>query len=317
MSTVKVRIHVNELSNVMIKYDRIKIYRSDAEDGVYSEITIIATRLVLDADTVQYEYIDTTAPSALYWYRTSYFHSSTLLESDQADPIQGIDDGLVISLQDIRDEGIEESELSDDRALFLSSGWQSWFENYTGMWFTRKERTFLVDGDGSRVLWLPTPIISIDELYINDDFVNVVDATQYTVYNRYYPQDDRKNPRIKLKRQNADVYSSFGNYVFNVGDQNQKIVGTFGYLEEDGSTPFGVHRAIMQLIVTTTENMSDGDIDVLRDGLRIEEVTDRHRIKFANLWDDIGQWSPTGLTDVDMALKMYRKPAHISMARKF
>jgi len=224
---------------------------------------------------------------------------------------------LYVTVQDIRDEGITVAELSDDRALFLTTGWQKWFEARVGQWFTPKDLELEFDGNGSRVLWLPVPIIDVTALYINDDFTNAVDTDNYTVYNRYVPDDDRKNPRIKLKRSTTDIFSAASGYKFVAGDLNQKVVGSFGYIEEDGSVPYGVWRAIIQLVVTTMEVLSDGDIDAMRSGRVIEEVTDRHRIEFSSLWDDIQQWSPTGLTDVDNALAMYRKPAYVGTPRRF
>jgi len=317
MATIKVRFYVNEIANVLLQFDQVKVYRSATETGTYTEITGVGTRVVLVAGQAQYEYIDITAPDNTYWYKTAYFNSGTLAEDVSVRAIQGIDGGLIVSLEDIRNEGLDSDDLSDDRAIFLSRGWQAWFEDRTGIWYQQKSRTFLLDGDGSRVMWLPVPIISVTALYINDDFTIAVDTSDYTVYNRYYPNDDRRNPRIKLKRSSGDIYSSGSGHLFVAGDQNQKLIGVFGYVEEDGSPPYGVFRAIMQLIAITSENMSDGDIDVLRGGRAVEEVTDRHRIKFANTWDDILKWAPTGLTDVDNALQMYRRPAQISMARRF
>ena len=183
MATIKVRFYVRELSNVLTQFDQVKVYRSDTETGVYAEITGVGTRVDLVADQTQYEYIDTTAPSADYWYKTSYYNSGTFAESALSFPIQGTDSGLIVSLQDIRDEGIEETDLSNERALFLLQGWQDWFEYRTGSFFTEKSMELLLDGDGSRVLWLNIPIISIDELYINDDFDNPVDSSFYVVYN--------------------------------------------------------------------------------------------------------------------------------------
>ena len=317
MATIKIRFYVPELSNVMLNYDQVKVYRSDLEDGTYVEITDALTRIPLVVDVTNYEYIDTVAPTPLYWYKTAYFNSTTLLESTLSAPIQGSDPGLYVSLQDIRDEGFTEEELSSERAILLSMGWQAWFEFRTGQWFYPKELELLLDGNGSRVMWLPVPIIALDELYLNEDFTTALDASEYTVYNRYFPSDDRRNPRVKLTRGERSIFSSSRGRVFLTGDQNQKLVGTFGYVEEDGSTPIGVQRAIMTLIAVTSQNMADGDIDAMRRGLAIEEVTDRHRIKFANLWDDVGQWSPSGFKEVDDALAMYRRPASIDMARSF
>jgi len=71
MATVKIRIRVRELSNVMTQFDQIKVYRSDTEEGTYVEITDALSRVTLVADQTVYEYIDTTAPTSSYWYKTS------------------------------------------------------------------------------------------------------------------------------------------------------------------------------------------------------------------------------------------------------
>lgn len=223
---------------------------------------------------------------------------------------------MYVELADIRAEGIDAGELDDDRAEFLSAGWQSWFEHKTGNWFESRTKTFVLDGNGTRVLFMPCPIIAITALYINLDFDNAVDSDDYVIYNRYYP-DDRQNPMIKLKKEVSS--SSFFNRnvgVFNVGDQNQKIVGDFGYVEEDGSVPFPVFRAILSLVVMSSEYMADGDIDVLRSGLITEEVTDRHRIRFANLFKEIGQWNSTGIAEIDDALRMFKRPAFVGSPRR-
>jgi hypothetical protein len=307
---------VEELTNVMTQFDQIKVYRSDTETGAYVEITGVGTRITLVAGTNLYEYIDNTAPSISYWYKTSYYHSVSTNESSLSPPIQGSDTALIVSLQDIRNEGIDDTELADDRALILSYGWQSWIEHMTGRWFTPKSLTMNLDGDGSRVMHLDVPIISLDELYINDDFDNTLSTDDYVVYNRSYP-DDRRNPRIKLKKSSGSIYESSTERKFLAGDQNQRIVGSFGYVEEDGSAPFLIQRAIMTLIIVTTELKSDSEIDQLAVGRRVEEVTDRHRVRFADLYDEIIAWKPTGITEVDEAIRLYRKPAYIGMARTF
>ena len=269
-----------------------------------------------------------TVPSAepigiheIHWfYKESVAHpeKTEAFEFAVTLPASLTPDDLYVSVQDIRDEGITVSELSDDRALALTTGWQAWFDSMTGQWFNRKELTLQFDGNGSRVLWLPVPIIELTALYINDDFNNPVDTSYYTVYNRYYPEDDRKNPRIKMKRRTSDdIFSAVSDYKFNVGDLNQQLVGAFGYVDQDGSTPHLVKRAIMQLIIATMEIYADGDLDAMRSGRVIEEVTDRHRIEYANLYDDIMAWNPTGLSDVDLALRMYRRPATIETPRTF
>lgn len=319
MPTIKVRFYVEELDNVMTKYDQIKVYRSDTEDGTYVEITTPATRIALVADQAQYEYIDTTAVTGEEWYKTAYFDSVSSLESGLSGAIQGTDRGLYCTLQDIRDEGVTVTELDDDRALILLWGWQLWFEDKTGLVFKPTSAELELDGDGSRMLLLPMPIIECDELYVNDDFTTPVSADRYVVYNKRGPiQDDRRNPHIMLKRTtgSGSIFTTSGSAGrFAIGDRNQKVVGTFGYVEDDGSVPYGVKQAIKILVIMTKEYLPDGDIDQMAIGRRIEEVTDRHRIEFADLFNRLKTWGPTGITMVDDALRKYRAPMRIGAPR--
>lgn len=319
MATVKVRVYVRELSNVLLQFDQIKVYRCDTETGTYSEITDAGTRVDLVADQSVYEYIDTTAPTSSYWYKTSYFHSSTLLESSLSGPIQGIDVGLYCTIQDLRDEGITETELTDERALTLLWGWQLWFEDKTGLVFKSVEAEMELDGDGSRMLLLPLPIIECTALYVNDDFVNAVNEDRYVVYNKNNTiQDDRRNPHIMLKRTTgmSSIFTTSGSAsVFSIGDRNQKVVGTFGYVEDDGSVPYPVKQAIMVLVTASKELLPDGELDQFAFGRKVEEVTDRHRVEYSDLYNRLKTWAPTGITIVDDALRKYRAPMRIAAPR--
>lgn len=315
MATVKIRVRVRELSNVMTQFDRIKVYRCDTQAGTYAEITTPLTRIPLVVDQVVYEYIDNTAPTSSYWYKTSYYSTSTALESSLSAAMQGIDGGLYCTLQDIRDEGITVTELSDDRALKLSALWQKWFEDATGNFFTPKELTVDLDGDGSRMLLLPVPVIDVTELYVNDEFTTPIDSTNYVVYNARGPvQDDRRNPHIMLKRSSGSVFISAGGK-FAIGDKNQRIVGTWGFTEADGSTPPAVSHAILVLVILTKELLPDSQIDQFSVGRIVEEVTDRHRIKHSDLFDTMGSWGPTGITEVDLAIRKYRCPMRVGGPR--
>lgn len=318
MATIKVRWVVDELSNVMTQYDQVKVYRSSTKTGTYSEITGPTTRVDLVVDEVQYEYIDNTAPDVTYWYRTSYYNSSSGLESSMSSPIQGTDPGMYISLQDLRDEDISTSELSDERALSLIIGWQAWLERMCGQFFVQREETVDFDGDGSRLLLLPLPIIECTELYINDDFDTPLDTSYYVVYNNNtYINDDRKNPKIKLKRNfnSRSIYRLTSSYIFEIGDRNQRIVGKWGYVESDGTTPLPIKKAIKMLVIASKEYLSDSDLDQLKVGRIVEEVTDRHRIEYSDLYNRLQTWAPTGLTEVDLVIQSYRRPMRINAPR--
>lgn len=84
----RIMIDVNNLSQVLLYYDRVKVYRATSEDGVYSEITNVSTRLTLIHEKVIYFYSDAVGTS-VHWYKTSYFNSITLDESTKSETRQG------------------------------------------------------------------------------------------------------------------------------------------------------------------------------------------------------------------------------------
>jgi len=315
MATVKLSIYVSDIATVIASYDRIMVYRCATKTGTYTEITSAPTRIVLVSGTSLYSYTDTTAPSTSYWYKTSYYHSGTALQSSLSAPFQAIDGGLYCSVQDIRDEGISVSELSDVRAILLIKHWQQWFDSATRNFFTVKEATVDIDGNGTSYLHLPVPIISCTSLYINDDMANAVDTSEYRVYNQRGPVvDDRHNPKIRLTSgSTSSVYTTGSSGIFQKG-LLQRIVGSWGYVEPDDTTPIPVQRAVKILVVATYQTIAEGEVDQMVIGRKVEEVTDRHRIKFADLYDSLSAWNPSGLTEVDMAIRMYRSPIRVDVA---
>jgi hypothetical protein len=89
MAVITIKIAVDNLDAVLEQFDRIKVHRATAgEAGPYVELTDAGTRLVLETGVFIYEYTD-QAGDENYWYRSSYYHSTTTLESSLSDPQQG------------------------------------------------------------------------------------------------------------------------------------------------------------------------------------------------------------------------------------
>lgn len=84
----RLSITVEELGMVLAQYDQIKVYRATSYGGTYSEITDATTRIPILPETPVYFYIDSSGGTS-HWYKTCYFNSSTLLESDFSAPRQG------------------------------------------------------------------------------------------------------------------------------------------------------------------------------------------------------------------------------------
>ena len=205
--------------------------------------------------------------------------------------------GLYITVEQFRDRTkfTEDDAIDQDihDALVLA---QQILERATRQWFEpRGPYTFSVDGTDSDALHFAVPIISIDELKINNS-ETATPLESYRVYNgRGRPIDDRKNPRIKLRSPFNDpgIFEApliGSGHIFRKGRQNQVITGTFGYVDEDDEgklvTPPAIIRALVKL---TAEKLGQpigkktGTVSLPSTigGIVAEEWTDGHKKKYS------------------------------------
>lgn len=167
--------------------------------------------------------------------------------------------------------------------------WQQMLERATRQWFEEREAVVRVDGNNSDTLHFAVPIVTVNELFINDEDT-ALSTEYYEVYNNRtgFP-DDRRNPRIKLRRgRGGDIFTRgrTGRPLFVKGRQNQTIDGVWGFTEADGSTPLLIQRALALLViekVTSPSLPAPGFVTppTVPTGLLIEEETDDHRQKYA------------------------------------
>lgn len=250
MAAIKTFFAVEYLDNVLTTYDVMKVYRAtDPDAGPWVEITGPGTRVALVAGQGLYEYLDPTG-STDSWYAWAYFNSATLAEGSRSEAIQGEDSGgLYASVQDLRDEGVTETMLSDDRALAKLMTWSQAIELWTGQWFEPRERVYTLDGDGGTVQRVGHPIIQVDgvELItgrgVSGWSVDTYDLEDLIVYNRHLTQgllrpDDRLRPRLEV----ADVegvFTALSLANFPRGRANIRIIGWFGWTELQPGDPVG------------------------------------------------------------------------------
>jgi len=82
-------IVIENISIVVDYYDKVKIYRANASTGPWNtEITDADTRIDIVPENRIYYYQDDDGLST-HWYKTSYFNSSTLDESELSSARQG------------------------------------------------------------------------------------------------------------------------------------------------------------------------------------------------------------------------------------
>lgn len=337
MATIKVRWSVSELANVMSLFDTQKVYRSaTGEDGSFSEITGVGTRVDLVTGVTSYLY-DDTAGDPSYYYAVSYYNSSTTAESSLSDPIRGDLSGYC-SILDIREQGLSESDASDSQVVAGITRATRLIERITGMWFEPRTRTFRLDKRQGRDVSLDIPIIAVTSFEILDEPVSL---DYLWVYNRHLTQgllnpDDRNNPRMEWREEyNLRIYGdSIRSYEpFTAWPMRYKISGVFGYTELDpsvspsetesgsqvpadyGETPELIKYACMRLVMRYAHTIASGKGDDLSRAQRVvEEQTVDQSYKLSSLSGDAAGDAAFGMTgdrEVDQILTMYTRPMSV------
>lgn len=232
-----------------------------------------------------------------------------------------------ITVQDIRDEGILEADHDDDKVLSYIKTWQVVLERACRQWFNERSLTLELDGNESDLLLLGIPIIEIEYIRINGQTTNL-DSSYYKVYNNKggYP-DDRRNPKIKLVNSVSRNIFAFRNasstkLIFEKGQKNQIIKGTFGFVESNGATPDPIKRALTKLVIEKLTAPIYSPTGVTAPpivGAVIEEWTDGHKIKYGVAGGETTKktYGLSGITsdpEILDIIKMYRAPRAINAA---
>lgn len=226
-----------------------------------------------------------------------------------------------ITVEDVRATGLSVETADDDAVAAALEMWQAFLERACRQWFEPRDLTLDIDGTDSDTLHFGVPIISIAELRLNGSST-ALEATMYKAYvGKSYP-DDRKNPRIKLVGDDfRDIYTaplSEGRLKFRKGRQNQHVVGSFGYVEDDGSTPALIKRALLKLVIEklTTPVYNDPNSPTpppppLIGGALKEEWTDGHRFVYNTPSIAERKSGLTGITqdqEILDIIRLYRAP---------
>lgn len=223
---------------------------------------------------------------------------------------------LYVSVAEMRTEGVPSSIL-DAKIIAALTMWQAVIERICRQHFDVRSATLDIDGTESNMLHLPVPIISVTSLYINNDFVTVQPTTMYKAYTSRGPVgDDRKNPKITLIAEQQSIFSPSSSRVFSKGKMNQRIVGSWGYTEPDGTTPEPIKYALKKLAIKQLKaggstGMWQGASVVTAAGPMTQEVTDGHSMTYANMFQNIVKPGTIGLTgdaQVDAILVLYKGP---------
>lgn len=321
MATIRLTITVEDVDATIAIFDRIKVYRSvTGATGTYLELTGPGTRVALVAGQSVYEYVDASGDPA-YWYKSSFFSTSTFAESSLSDARQGSVDPLYIDVDDLRAEGltIPAGGAEEARALDLIRTYQQIVDGITGNFFIPRQLTLDVDGRGVSLLQLPYAIVSVSAVYANSNFDVALDPESYVVYDGRGGEDgrdDRRNPRIKMVTEEQSVFAGTGSVgrtgaIFEIGEKNQRVEGTFGFVESDGCTPGPIRLVMKRLVIRAYRNpLGSSSGASFASGPVVEEETDRHRREWGDASSAAKVWPVTGTGDleVDLILARYKRP---------
>jgi hypothetical protein len=233
--------------------------------------------------------------------------------------------GAYVSVSEVRAKGLSDPPTDSDIQASITL-WQSFLERACRQWFRPISLTLEVDGTDSDALHFGVPIISIDEIRINNE-ETALGTDRFKVYSERQMYTDRQNPRIKLVDTFSDRRDIFtapirgGRTLFMKGRKNQFIKGTFGYTEVDGSTPELIKHALCKLVIEklTTPILPIAGITPppIISGLKLEEKTDGHQIKFQAPGGGVNPRAPglVGITqdqEILTIIKLFKAPIGVA-----
>jgi hypothetical protein len=181
MSVITLKLVVGNLDSVRATFTHIKVYRSTTGlTGVYSEITDVATRIPLEAGHVVYDFTD-EAGDPDYYYKSSYYHTVSGLESSKSDAQQGEGDAAldIISVSELKINYLFGLDLTDDSGTEYPDTLYQWFIKSAVSWLEIKlniairaksitdERHDFYKEDYEKYMWFKLkehPVIDVEEV---------------------------------------------------------------------------------------------------------------------------------------------------------
>lgn len=164
----------------------------------------------------------------------------------------------------------------DDQLLLVLRRSVEMLHRATDRFFVARTGSILLGGNGTPRLELPFPVASADqvdaggitEIIVGDpDTEDAVDADLYAVNDGALPGplDPRNNPFVEMVVPSAGGAVSrppiwpgkAGTWPYGVN--NIRLTGTWGYLEEDGSTPELILHFLARMCILNAPELDDGD----------------------------------------------------------
>lgn len=247
---------------------------------------------------------DLGEPLGEHWikWRWKFASGSPYVEDQEAFTVLTQGGGSVTdeycTVDEIHDEGVPleaDGGPGDADILALIQLYSTAIDKVTRCFFAPRTMTLYLDGSGHNVLFMPFPIINVTEVEVNllpgpdPRSGSVLSEDEFTVYNRDVV-NDKRNPRIELVRGGGSIFAGTYRGLFRASTLNQKVTGTFGWLE-GGDTPKFIKQACKRLVIRNLGKLATGDggpatwggggSAVSAWGVE-KEVTDRHSISYTD-----------------------------------
>ena len=195
-----------------------------------------------------------------------------------------------ITVEDMVNEGLTLGSPYDkeriEECIILA---QSTIETLTGRFFEKRSAiTLRLDGTGHDTLWLPIPPISESDITSITIVDELLDADTYDVVMPTYP-DGRYNPKI---------HKISG--VWTKGHRNISVVGDFGFVETDESTPVEIQDLCKRVVMWALPPV--GDTSSSKEGNIIEEQVGNYKYKLS----EVGKSGFFQDHKIDNLIAMYR-----------
>ena len=194
------------------------------------------------------------------------------------------------TIDDLRSEGFKQEDYSDEQLERLITKSCEFIDRVTGQWFELRGKVIRLDGRGGKNLLLPVFLAELHSIKVNHE-----EISDYVLYNR---MEDRGYPKI------------FRNAKWPVGKLNIEIIGRWGYVEEDGTTPPAIKRVAMKIAMYQFPALNDSESQKEKNllGLLVSEHTDGHSYSLSNgAVADLYKNSITGDTEIDDILRRYMR----------
>jgi len=196
----------------------------------------------------------------------------------------------------------------------------SFIDEQTGQFFNKRSGVFEIEGSNTPLMLLCVPIIEIQELLINGTDTALVEGANndfVAFKGRQRPQDDRRNPRIKLNMGTGSSGIFDGTYSTGMLAKGTltKITGSFGFLEPDGSTPKAIQKATTMLVARDINKSIAGTGSSSSSGSGpIKRIkVDLHEKEFFEDKSATSKGSvSSGIPQVDQTIAKYKAPILIS-----